>query len=144
MNPDLEALLADGRIERVEIDASAASDKLEEAKRHLDSAALIARTDPEGSYALLYDAARKAIDAHMLVSGFRVSKGRLGAHEATARYASAVLGSGRHADDVWHLDRMRRNRNRSEYGVWEVGRSTLEADLGHARGIVEAVDRELG
>jgi hypothetical protein len=39
---------------------------------------------------------------------------------------------------------MRRNRNRSEYGVWQVGRSTLEADLAHARAIVEAVGESLG
>ena len=142
MSSDVEELLRDGRIEHVEADSSAARDKLLEAKRHLDSAARIADADPAGAYALLYDAARKAIDAHMLASGYRVSRSRLGAHEATARYATAVLGKG-HGDDARHFDRMRRNRNRSEYGAWEVGRSTVEADLRHARAIVLAVEREL-
>lgn len=140
MSSGVEDLVREGRVELVEPDPAAALDKLEEARRHLASAAAIAEADPEGAYALLYDAARKAIDGHMLASGYRVSKGRVGAHEATARYASSVLGSGAHGEHVRHFDRMRRNRNRLEYGVWQIGRSTLEADLRHARGIVVAVE----
>jgi len=143
MSTDLEALVKEGRIERVEADTSAARDKLEEAKHHLDSAALIEETDPAGAYSLLYDAARKAVDAHMLMSGYRVSRSRLGGHEATARYASSALGSGPHGESARRFDRMRRNRNRSEYGAWQIGRSTLKADLVHAREIVEAVEERL-
>jgi hypothetical protein len=141
---ELEALVREGRIDRVEADPDAARDRLEEARRHLDSAGLIAETDPAGAYSLLYDAARKAVDAHMLMSGYRVSKSRLGAHEATARYAASVLGSGPHAESARRFDRMRRNRNRSEYGAWQIGRSTSEADLVHARAIVDAVGESLG
>lgn len=144
MSSDIDALVKEGRVERVEADRAAAGDKLEEARRHLDSAAVILESGPEGAYALLYDAARKAIDAHMLAAGYRVSKSRLGAHEATARYATSVLGSGPHGGHARHFDRMRRRRNRSEYGVWQVGRTTLEADLDHARGIVRAVGEQLG
>jgi hypothetical protein len=80
-----------------------------------------------------------SFDIEALVRDGRiVSKRHLGAHDATARYASAMLGG-----DARQFDRMRRNRNRSEYGVWEVGRSTLEADLEHARRIVLAVVNEL-
>jgi hypothetical protein len=46
MSADLDALVKEGRIERVEADTTAARDKLEEAKNHLDSATLIADTDP--------------------------------------------------------------------------------------------------
>jgi hypothetical protein len=143
VSSDAEALVREGRIERVQADADAARDRLEEAKHRLDSAVLIAETDPAGAYSLLYDSARKAIDAHMVRSGYRVSKSRLGAHEATARYASSVLGSGPHGGSARRFDRMRRNRNRSEYGAWQIGRSTLEADLVHARAIVEAVEEDL-
>lgn len=143
MSGDVEALVREGRIEAVEADTQAALDKLKEAKRHLRSASLIGGGDPQGSYALLYDAARKAIDAHMLAAGYRVNKSRPGAHEATARYAVAVFAEAPRAEHAQHLDRMRRNRNRSEYGVWHVGRSTLRADLGHARGIVRAVEESL-
>jgi hypothetical protein len=79
----------------------------------------------------------------LLASGYRVAKNRVGAHEATARYAAAVLGSKSRGKDARQLDRMRRNRNRLEYGAWHVGGSTLESDLLHARGIVEAVERAL-
>jgi hypothetical protein len=79
----------------------------------------------------------------MLMSGYRVSKSRLGAHEATARYVASALGSGPHGESARRFDRMRRNRNRSEYGAWQIGRSTLKADLVHARGIVEAVEESL-
>lgn len=144
MSLDLDALIGQGRVERVEADASAARDKLDEAGHHLDSAVLIAKTDPAGAYSLLYDGARKAIDAHMLMSGYRVTKSRLGGHEATARYAALALGSGSHGESARRFDRMRRNRNRSEYGAWQIGRSTVEADLVHARAIVEAVDESFG
>lgn len=144
MSRSIDALVSEGRLERVEADPAGARDKLHEAKRHLASASRIVDTDPAGAYSLLYDASRKAIDAHMLAAGYRVSRGRLGAHEATARYAVAALGSGSQGGSVARFDRMRRNRNRSEYGVWRIGRSTLEADLVHARAIVEAVDESLG
>ena len=139
----VDELVNEGRLEPVEADREAASVKLSEAKRHLESSAAIAESDPGGAYALLYDAARKAVDAHMVASGYRVMKNRPGAHEASGRYAVLVLGRGGHADDIRAFDRMRRNRNRSEYGVWQVGRTTLETDLAHARGIVRAVERAL-
>ncbi len=141
--PSVGSLVRAGRIERATADAEAARGKLEEARRHLDSAAAIASDDPAGAYALLYDAARKALDAHMLTKGYRVGNGRLGAHEATAAYAEAALGGGNFAEDARRFDRMRRNRNRSEYGVWQVGASTVARDLEHARRIVQAVREAL-
>lgn len=141
--PSVAALLRDGRLERVERDREAAGTRLEEARRHLASAAAIAETDPVGAYALLYDGARKAVDAHMLARGYRVPKGRLGGHQATAMYALMALGSGPHAEHVEHFDRMRRNRNRAEYGAWAIGAGTLAVDLEHADGIVRAVEDSL-
>lgn len=143
MNANVEALVREGRLERVEADIAAARHRLSEARQHLASASLVIDVDPAGAYSLLYDAARKAIDAHMLASGYRASEGRLGTHGATARYASAALGSGPRGGSAQRFDRMRRNRNRSEYGVWQIGRSTLETDLEHARAIVELVDEGL-
>lgn len=115
---------------------------MEEAGRHLKSARLIAGEDPEGAYALLYDAARKAVDAHLAANGLRVSKSRLGGHEATALYARAVVG-GDHADDARALDRMPKQRNRVEYGAWHISVARLKADLTHAEGLVIAVERIL-
>jgi hypothetical protein len=137
--PDLDELVAGGRIELVSADVRAAAALLEEAARHLMSAAAIASTDPNGAYALLYDAVRKAVTAHMLARGYRVASGRLGGHEAVVRYAEASLSEGPHSEHVAQLDRMRRARNRSEYGLATFGSNQLETDLQHARAIVAAV-----
>jgi hypothetical protein len=139
----LKYLLKEGRIEAVEPDIDAAKNKLAEARRHLASAATIADDDPEGAYSLVYDAARKAADAHMLANGYRASKSKVGAHEATARYVEAVIG-GKYASDARSFNRMRKQRNRTEYGNWHISSSTLETDSAHAAHIVEAVEASLG
>lgn len=139
----VEALVRAGRLERVVADREAARSKVEEAQRHLGSASRIAKDDPAGAYALLYDAARKAIHAHMLASGLRATN-RAGAHDAVGRYAEAVFSRTKHRDAVSRFDRMRRNRNRSEYGSWHIGASTVAADLGHAKAIVDAVGSKIG
>lgn len=136
---DLDELLAAGRIETVPADVRAAAALVEEARRHLTSAAAIASTDPNGAYSLLYDAVRKALTAHMLARGYRVAGGRLGGHEAVVRYAEASLSEDPYSEHVAQLDRMRRARNRSEYGLATFGARQLETDLEHARAIVAAV-----
>lgn len=139
----LDDLLREKRVERVARDAARAEAKLEEAERHLRSSQAIASDDPEGAYALLYDAARKAVDAHMAANGFRASKSRPGAHEATALYAAEVI-RGAYAADARALNRMRRQRNRAEYGAWHIAASRLQQDHRHAERIVEAVRNQLG
>lgn len=135
----LEELVSQGRIEEVDPDPPAAQAMLDEAKQHLASAAGIAAFDPNGAYALLYDAARKAVTAQMLASGYR-ARNRPGAHEAVVRYAEASLAGDPRGRDIDEFDRMRRTRNRSEYWVRPFGQAEIEADLAHARGIVAAAD----
>jgi hypothetical protein len=96
----LEALARAGRIVSADADDVAAHALLERAKRHLGTAERELDLDPDGAYSLLYDAARKAVTAHMLASGWRVRSGRPGAHESVALYAEAALGSGPHAAHV--------------------------------------------
>jgi hypothetical protein len=140
---DIDELVAGGRIELVPTDGRAAAALLEEAERHLTSAAAIASTDPNGAYSLLYDAVRKAVTAHMLARGYRVAGGRLRGHEAVVRYAEASLSEGPHSEHVAQLDRIRRARNRSEYGFATFGARQLEADLQHAHAIIAAVRANL-
>ncbi len=113
-------LVEGGRIEPVTADIEAAKDKIEEAKKHLKSAPKIADEDPQGAYALIYDSARKAVDAHMLASGYRVKAHRPGAHAATAEYAELQWDGTPSENSARRLDRIRRNRNRAEYGAWHV------------------------
>lgn len=121
-------------LQRVPADAEAAHERVEAAARHLRSAALLEEDDPDAAYALLYDAARKAVAAHMLAAGLR-ARNAPGAHAVTAAYAADALGSPSAAE----LDRMRRFRNRIEYGATHFSREQVRHDLAHARAIVAAV-----
>jgi len=135
-------LLREGRLELVPPDGEVARAILAEARRHLDSAAKVAGTDPNGAYALLYDGARKAVTAHMLANGYRV-RPRSGAHPAVVGYAEEALAAGPAGPHLGHLDRMRRNRNRSEYDVRIFGEAEVAGDLEHARHVVAAVEAAL-
>lgn len=135
-------LVQRGRLEPIPPDISGAVAMLEEARLHLQSADLIASSDPNGSYALFYDGARKAVTAHMLASGYRVTRHRLGAHPAVIDYAEAIIGADRYRRDVRSFDRIRRNRNRSEYGIAMFGSADIRTDLAHARRIVQAVEEQ--
>lgn len=137
----LHALIESGTVLRVEADREAAGRDLLAAASHLRSAALLASSDPTGGFAITYDAARKAITAHMRANGFRMRKG-LGEHERSIQYASAALDPAI-SDHVDALDEMRRLRHQSEYGARLIHPHELELALAHARAIVEAVEAEL-
>lgn len=139
MNAAIDGLVAAGRLETVPSDRARAKSMLDEAKRHLDSAAAIAETDPNGAYHLLYDAARKVVWGHMLAHGYRPTNAP-GTHAAAASYAVAVL---RNEPAIQHFDRMRRSRNRSEYSTAHFTARVVESDLAHARAIVAAVGAAL-
>jgi hypothetical protein len=136
MNEVIARLLAEEAVQTVSPDARVIRLKLRQARAHLESAAAAFPVDPDGAYVILYEAARKAIDAHMLSQGLR-TRAVPGAHKALVAYAQVALG--REVPALDHLDRMRRVRNRSQYGAWNVDGSTVRADLEHARAIVEAV-----
>jgi hypothetical protein len=131
----IDDLIAARRLEQIPADPAGARSRLEAAQRHLQSAARVAEDDPDAAYALLYDAARKAVTAHMLAAGLR-ARNAPGAHEATALYASAVL-PGRPPRE---LDRIRRFRNRIEYGTTHLSPDQVAHDLEHARALVAAVE----
>ena len=135
-------LLRDGRVERVTPDVVAAWERVAEAKIHLASSTTLASTDPALAYIALYDAARKAITAHMQANGLRATN-RLGAHQAVGLYAEATLGAGAALPHVRAFDRMRQVRNRSEYDQQPITERLLSTDLRHAEGVVVAVEAAL-
>jgi hypothetical protein len=138
----IRELLAEGRLERVAADKAQASRMLQSCMRHLDTAKERAAADPSGSYALLYDAARKAVAAHMLFHGMRTTS-RPGAHAAMVVYAEGALSDIVPGDHVANLDRMRRARNDTEYEARPVSEQEVRNDLAHARAIVQAVTKAL-
>ena len=141
--PEVDALVAEGVLVRAPLDRKAAERELSTARMHLVGAEAAASVDPTGSFVLAYDAARKAVVAHMRARGVRV-RSRFGAHQQTSRYATAVL-TGRGVDEhvVAFVD-MREVRNDTEYEGEMVAASDSAEALSHARAIVAAVEADLG
>ncbi|MGA7271676.1 MAG: HEPN domain-containing protein [Acidimicrobiia bacterium] len=129
----LDDLASRGLIEAVEADDVTATKWLQDAERHLDAAQRIADLDPSGAYVLAYDAARKSVAAALLRTGHRV-RIRPGAHQALARYATSLTTqTGEPA--LGRFDRLRRNRNRSEYGSRSFGTAEVSEAINTAQAI---------
>jgi len=109
---------------------------------HLETAASVARRDPAAAYAIAYDAARKAISAHMRASGFRVGKGH-GAHARIGVYAAAALDGHGIGEQLERYDELRRLRNQSEYDALLIDEADVGDALDQASAIVAAVERDL-
>jgi len=139
---EVRALVEAGTVLRVEADLAAARRDLFAAAKHVESAELLASSDPTGGLALAYDAARKAIGAHMHARGLRVRKGP-GEHVRTATYAAAALDDSGITDHLDALDGIRRLRHQSEYGSRLILPAELEVALLHARAILLALEADL-
>jgi hypothetical protein len=122
-----------GLIEKVEPDQATSTGWLDDAERHLEAATKIAELDPSGAYVLAYDAARKSVAAALLTSGHRVLS-RPGSHQALAQYAESITTQ---TDEpvLSRFDRLRRNRNRSEYGSRTFGKAEVAEAIDTARAI---------
>jgi hypothetical protein len=129
----LDDLRNKGLIEKVEPDQAAATGWLDDAGRHLDAATMVADLDPSGAYVLAYDAARKSVAAALLMSGHRVLS-RPGSHQALAQYAQSIAIQ---VDEpaLTRFDRLRRNRNRSEYGSRTFGEAEVAEAIDTAKTI---------
>lgn len=138
----VQALLASGLLRRVEPDGEAARRELVTARQHLESAERISEDDQTGALALAYEAARKAIGAHMRANGLRVA-GSEGAHARTGEYGLAAFEDRVLAEHFRVFDRTRRLRNRSQYDALLVEQEDVTFALEHARAVVEAVENDL-
>jgi hypothetical protein len=135
----VDELIDEGRLERVRSDPAAVQRMLQQAALNADGAVREAEArNPSGGHALLWDAVRMAITAHMLSNGLRPTSAP-GHHSAVVAYAEARLIALVDADDLDALDRMRRTRHRSEYDAIPVSRATFDADAPGARRIVQGV-----
>jgi HEPN domain-containing protein len=122
-----------GLIEAVDAEPATAAKWLDDARRHLEAATKIADLDPSGAYVLAYDAARKCVAAALLMAGHRVLS-RPGSHQALAQYADSLAAqTGEHA--LKRFDRLRRNRNRSEYGSRTFGTAEVSEAIDTAQAI---------
>ena len=129
----LDDLIAKRLIEPVEVDEHIGPQWIEDARRHLQAAQAVESIDPAGAYVLAYDAARKSVAAVLLMTGHRVTS-RPGSHQALAQFAKTLAED---ADEpaLAQLDRLRRNRNRSEYGSKTFGAAEVKEAI-HMAGLI--------
>jgi HEPN domain-containing protein len=94
----------------VPADAATVEGLLESARRHVATGRTATTNDPEGSFALAYDAARKAASALLAHQGLRgtTTGGHIVIVEAMNAQFPGVAG-------LKSIDRLRRRRNQAEY-----------------------------
>jgi hypothetical protein len=112
MQEIIAKLLATGELDAVITGAERPEKELQAANRHYESALRILDSDPEGAFQLLYDSARKALQALLAAEGIRVRRPPNGNH-----YTFVKVANGGFVDErVWApLDWMRKVRNQTEY-----------------------------
>mgnify|MGYP001403131637 CR=1 FL=1 len=104
-------LLTARELGEVLVDFDSVEAKVASSLRHLKTCEQVLSTDPEGAVQLAYDAARKVLDASLLLVGLRVHQ-RGGSHGSYLKIASSKLFS----QETWvDLTWMRKLRNHSEY-----------------------------
>jgi hypothetical protein len=136
---DIEALLRNGELERVQPSITLAARMLAEAEAHLSSARLLVETDPIAAFSLAYDAARKASAALLAPQGLRATS--RGGHIAIQDAVRAQFSGDGGLPAFRAFPRLRRTRNDFEYpDIDTPGSSPQDAAAGieDAQSIVEA------
>jgi hypothetical protein len=113
------------------------------AGQHINSVRLAVAADPEGAYALAYDAARKALAAVLENQGLRATT--RGGHLAVYRAARAQLDPPL-GNVLRPFDRMRRQRDAQEYPSFDAPALTAEdvlEDVAKAEQIIDLAARAL-
>lgn len=138
---EVERLLADGELERVEASADVARRLLADAAAHIRLASIGVETDPAGALQLSYDAARKAAAGLLALQGIRATSrgGHVGPIDAV-RAQFDEGGAARFAK----IHRLRRRRNAAEYPDAEspgVTEEDARQAISTARDVLEAAER---
>ncbi len=139
----VERLIDSHELQRVPPSRDHADRLLEQARRHLDAADAIADMDSAGGYALVYDAARKALTAVLENQGLRPTTrgGHVVVYEAVRAQLDPPMGA-----QLRPFDRMRRQRNDVEYqpsDAPELAADDVREDLTKAGEIVTLAARVL-
>lgn len=109
----IQYLLARGDPQKVAASAEAPSSFLHQAAKHLDSAAAVAKSDPDGAYTLLYDAGRRCLAAVLQVQGLRATS--RGGHYALQEASAAQFTKPPPRRAFRPFGRLRRTGNQIEY-----------------------------
>lgn len=109
----IRSLIAANSLQKVAPSRESADAMLAAAAKHLDSAQVVARSDPDGAYTLLFDAARKSKAAVLQAQGLRSTS--RGGHYAIQEAISAQFTKPPPGDAFRSFGRLRRTRNQIEY-----------------------------
>lgn len=139
---EIDQLLTDNHLERVPPNREHADLLMAQARKHLKSASKLT-DDPEAGYAVLYDAARKALWAVLVNQGLRpTTRGsHLTAYQAVQAQLHPPMG-----EVLRPFDRIRRERRRAEYPDADDPAFTAEDivdDLPKVAAIVDVAGRVL-
>jgi hypothetical protein len=139
----IERMLADRQLQRVPASREHADHLIAQAGKHLESARAICEDDPAGGYALMYDAARKALTAVLENQGLRPTTqgGHLAVYEAVRAQLVPPLGT-----TLKPFDRMRRQRHDVEFPPVSAPQLTgddVQEDIGKSAAIVSLGERVL-
>lgn len=137
MQATIKQLLAEDKLEEVLVERGVPKLELDVAYRHHKTAQLASETDPEGAFQLLYDSARKALQAVLFTYGLRVRRPPRGNHYTYVLVARTDLVD----QEVWQpLNWMRELRNETEY--WQQHSAAAKYEdvmqaLGHVARMLE-------
>ena len=136
----IERLLESRHLERVPADGDTVEALIASARRHVISASTTAKDDPEGAFALAYDAARKTATAVLAHQGLRPTSA--GGHIVIV---DAVNAQFRGVAGLKSIDRLRRRRNQAEYpdphNYDPVTTEEVEDAIVAARACLDAVEK---
>jgi hypothetical protein len=140
---DIDRMLADRQLQRVPPSREHADRMLAQARKHLTSAQEVCGDDPEGGYALLYDAGRKALTAVLGNQGLRPTSagGHLAVYEAVRAQLDPPMGT-----VLRPFNRIRRQRRDAEYphvDAPELDAADVREDVPKVQAILDLAARVL-
>lgn len=139
----LDDLRSRGLLQEVQVDRTAIDRLMNDARRHLHTAALaLEGEDRAGAYQIAYDAARKGLTAMLLSRGLR-ARGS-GAHLTLLEATRSAFRNADGIDALERFDRMRRTRNQAEYFGRDFDEDEVAHDIGIATSVVALAERVLG
>lgn len=112
LEKEVHSLLAPKELTSIVADLDSCAAHIARAYKHLDSAELVAESDSAGAVQLSYDAARKALNAVLMLVGLKVHE-RAGSHGSYVRLSKLS-----HLDqEIWMgFEALKKLRNQAEYG----------------------------
>ncbi|MYB08831.1 MAG: HEPN domain-containing protein [Acidimicrobiia bacterium] len=123
-------------IERVKANLGAAGERVNDARRHIRSARLLAEDDTTLAMAACHDAIRKSAAAHMAANGLR-TRGGDGAHRIALGYLRHALAGKIANEDLVEADEIRQDRALAEYGDF----ASKRLDAAHVLAAADVAER---